>query len=279
MTAWRLAPTIGSLAVALALVSGTHAAAQESTPSQPPPALPRPEADRPTNPDETAPPVADDVADAAQEPDSGATRNGGRRTRGSAITARLSGLAGFQSFSATDSFKAVLDSSSGPVFGGGAGLLFGRNLFLDVMVSRFSADGSRVFVTEGGEVFDLGIDTTVTVLPVDVSIGWRFAGRPRLGASGRPVFRPVPFAGGGFGFQRYRETAEFADAGDDVDETHGSYHALGGLEVPFNSHLGITTDVLYRWVPDAIGQGGVSAVYDDTDLGGLQVRFRITYTF
>jgi hypothetical protein len=89
----------------------------------------------------------------------------------------------------------------------------------------------------------------------------------------------VPFAGGGFGFQQYEETSAFAESGDDVSETHGSYHVLGGVELPFTRHLGVTADALYRWVPDAIGEAGVSAVYDETDLGGAQIRFRFTYTF
>ncbi len=277
MTAARVTSTVAASMLAL-LLGAPPSAAQEPTPSQPPPTtpptLPRPEPERPLAPV----PTPEDAPEDAQTPEGDQAAGAGAR-RGPGVTLRASGLVGFQSFSASESFKAVLDSSSGPVFGGGAGLLFGRHLFVDVMVSRFSADGTRVFVTEGGEVFDLGIPTQVTVMPVDVSVGWRFAGRSRLGRTGRPVFRPVPFAGGGFGFQRYEETSEFADAGDDVDDTHGSYHVLGGVELPFSRRLGVTADVLYRWVPDAIGEGGVSAVYDETDLGGLQVRFKVTYTF
>ena len=221
----------------------------------------------PTPPAEEQPPAPDEEPDVPGRP------------RGPAITARVSGLIGFQSFTASESFEAVLDTSGGPVYGGGAGLLLGRNLFVDVVVSRFSADGTRVFVTEGGELFDLGIPTQVTVTPIDVSVGWRFSGAPRPGPTGRPGFRAVPFAGGGFGFQRYEETSELADASDDVSETHGSYHVLGGVELPVSRRLGVTADALYRWVPDAIGEAGVSAVHDETDLGGAQVRFRITYTF
>ena len=195
------------------------------------------------------------------------------------IRPRLFGLVGFQSFTASDSFSAVLDSSSGVVYGGGGGLLLGRNLFVDVSISRFAADGTRVFVADGGEIVDLGIATEVTVMPIDVSIGWRMEGQPTLTPSGKPRFRPVPFAGGGFGFQQYKETSEFSAAEDDVDESHGSYHVLGGIELPFTPHLGAMADVLYRWVPDAIGTGGVSAHYDETDLGGPQVRVRFVFTF
>ncbi|BCS34488.1 hypothetical protein TBR22_A37150 [Luteitalea sp. TBR-22] len=195
------------------------------------------------------------------------------------VRARVFGLVGFQSFTAADSFAAVLDTSSGPVFGGGGGMLLGRNLFVDVSVSRFSADGTRVFVTDSGEVLDLGIATQVTVTPMDVSIGWRFAGAPKPGPTGKPRFRPVPFAGGGFGLQNYEETSEFASSGDDTSDSHGSYHVLGGMELPFSRRLGVSADVIYRWVPDAIGSGGVSAYYKETDLGGAQVRVRVLFTF
>jgi hypothetical protein len=276
MTVARL--LTGRLPVLLVLLlTAAVGNAQEPSPTQlpPTPTRPAPEEERPPAPAEPLDQQPEDAQEPApaDEPDALAGR------RGPAITARVSGLAGFQSFTATDSFKAVLDTSSGPVFGGGAGLLFGRNVFVDVMVTRFSADGTRVLVTDGGEIFDLGIDTGVTVTPIDVSVGWRFAGTPRLGPTGRPRFRAVPFAGGGFGVQQYEETSEFAESGDDVSDTHGSYHVLGGVELPFTRHLGVTADVLYRWVPDAIGQAGVSAVYDETDLGGTQVRFRFTYTF
>jgi hypothetical protein len=165
-------------------------------------------------------------------------------------------------------------------------LLVGRNVFVDVMVSRFSAEGERVFVTPDLERFPLGIPTTVTVTPVDFTFGWRFApGPPRRGTArparpGRgPGFRPVPFAGGGFGTLQYQEVAEFAVAGDDVGEWFLSYHVLGGVELPITRRFGASVEGLYRWVPDALGEAGVSAVYGETDLGGVTFRVKATFTF
>jgi len=209
-----------------------------------------------------------------------------------AFRIRLSVHAGGTSFTATDSFQAVLGTNTGIVLGGGGGVLIGRRLFVDVQVSRFSADGERVFVTDDLQRFPLGIPLTVTVVPIDISVGWRFApGPPKPGAptagqakpgatvTARRSRRPVPFVGGGLGILRYRETADFAQPGDDVDESHGSYHVLGGLELPLTRRIGAAVDGLYRWVPDAIGEGGVSKVYGDTDLGGFTIRARATFTF
>lgn len=197
---------------------------------------------------------------------------------------RLSGHAGSTSFTARDSFEAILGKSNGAVYGGGAGVLIGRHLFVDVQVSRFSADGERVFVTDSLDVFPLGIPMTVTTTPVDVSVGWRFTpGAPRPGRApagrGAARFRPVPFVGGGIGVLQYEEASEFAESGDDVSDSHTSYHVLGGLELPITRQIGASVDALYRWVPDGLGGGGVSAVYGDTDLGGFTFRVRGTFTF
>ena len=242
------------------LALSTTAAAQAPTPT-PAPEVPEPQ------------PVAGDPVEGPQ------VSPGRRAGSGMALRPRLFGLAGFQTFSASESFSAVLGSSSGTVLGGGGGVLIGRHLFVDVSVSQFSADGSRVFIADGGEVIDLGIATDVSVRSIDVSIGWRFTRAPSVGPTGRLRLRPVPFAGGGFGVQRYRETAEFASGDDDVSESHGSYHVLGGLEVPVSRRLGVSADVLYRWVPDGLGTSGVSAYYDETDLGGVQARVRVLFTF
>jgi len=257
-----------SVLVAAALASalwGVPAWAQQRP--TPPPAAPEKPEDRPRAPE-------DPIDDASQPPDDTLPP-----PRGMSIRPRLFGLAGFQSFTAKDSFSAVLESSSGAVFGGGGGVLLGRNLFVDVSVSRFAADGTRVFVTDAGDIIDLGIATEVTVMPIDVSIGWRGEGKPSFTQAGKPRLRRVPFFGGGFGFQQYKETSDFASGEDDVDQTNGSYHLLGGIELPFSPHLGAAADVMYRWVPDAIGSGGVSAHYDETDLGGPQVRVRVVFTF
>lgn len=230
---------------------------------------------------EPQPAVSEDGTRAAVQ--AGARRGRAPRPPGAAPAARLrlSGHVGFTTFTASDTFEAVLGKSGGPVFGGGAGVLLGRNLFVDVQVSRFSAEGERVFVTPGKEVFPLGIPTTVTTMPVDISVGWRFAPGPaRPGvAPRRQGFRPVPFVGGGVGLLRYDETADFAEAGDDVNDSFGSYHVLGGIELPFTGRFGASVDGLYRWVPDAIGEAGASAVFGDTDLGGFTIRVRATVTF
>ena len=64
-----------------------------------------------------------------------------------------------------------------------------------------------------------------------------------------------------------------------MDESFTSYHFLGGVEVPLWKFLGVGAEYHHRWVPDALGTGGVSAEFNETDLGGGTFRFRVIFGF
>ena len=49
-----------------------------------------------------------------------------------------------------------------------------KNIFVNVRASRFRQTGERVFVTDSGERFGLGVPTTITVTPIEVTGGYRF---------------------------------------------------------------------------------------------------------
>lgn len=172
------------------------------------------------------------------------------------------------SFTAADSFDAVTGSPSGPIFGGGArvGLPLG-GLFFDVGAWRYRADGERVFVDDG-EVFRLGIPVEITVTPIELSAGWRFRIRQA------PKF--FPYAAGGLTILRYQETSDFATAGEDADDTFNGFHVLGGGEYKITRWFGVAGEASWSTVPDAIGDAGASAAFDETDLGGLTFRVKVT---
>jgi opacity protein-like surface antigen len=140
------------------------------------------------------------------------------------------------------------------------------NVFAGIRVSRFTGDGERVFIFNG-ERFPLGIDTTVTLTPVLLTAGYRFA-------AGRTAL--VPFVGGGVGWHRYEETSQFADDDDNVSETHLGYHVVGGVEYRLSRLFGIAGDAQWATVPDGLGQtpNSASAAFDETDLGGVTLRVR-----
>ena len=177
-------------------------------------------------------------------------------------------MAGQFTFAAAESFEAILGTSSGPIVGGGAtiGLPFG-GLFVDVGAWRFAQSGERALVLDG-QVISLGIPLDVTIVPIEISAGWKFRIRrlPKL----------IPYAAGGYTSFGYRETSTFAGAGEDVDERFGGYHLRGGAEFKITRWLGLAGELAWTTVPDAIGNGGVSKAFNENNLGGTSFRARIT---
>jgi opacity protein-like surface antigen len=173
---------------------------------------------------------------------------------------------GATTFTAADSFEAVLGSSRGTVFGGGIDFIERYNVFATLRASRFRKNGERVF-RFNDEVFGLGIPVNVTVTPIELTGGYRFDGG----------WRVVPYGGGGVSWHRYKETSEFATDEENVEETFTGYQILGGAEVRIWRWLGAAGEVQWTSVPDALGQdpNGVSSEFDETDLGGTTVRFKI----
>jgi opacity protein-like surface antigen len=188
------------------------------------------------------------------------------QTASEPLTVRGFAGVGGLTFSAAESFEAVLGTRSGTLFGGGGEVVLPQRVFARFGVSRFEKTGERVFVS-GGETFGLGIDTTIRVIPIELTGGYRFGGVND---------RIVPFVGGGIGWHRYQETSEFADDDENVDETHNGYHLLGGAEVRLLRWLGVGGEVQWSTVPDALGQdpNGVSAAFEETNLGGVGFRVK-----
>ena len=174
--------------------------------------------------------------------------------------------AGSRTFTAEKSFKAVLGSATGPVFGGGVEAVLWRHVFVDVRASRFSRTGHRVFVFEGRE-FDLGIPATITIRPIELNVGYRVT----------PGRRVVPYGAIGAGWHAYTETSTFADAGENVEDTFNGFQVLGGAEVRMWRWIAIGGEVQWARVPDALGTdpNGVSKEFSETDLGGATFRVRV----
>lgn len=188
-------------------------------------------------------------------------------------------------FAASRSIEATTGSPAGAAWGGGAQVGFGR-LFVQGSIERYRADGRRVFVLDD-RVFDLGIPNRIAITPVQLTAGYRTGSRV------------AAYGGGGIGVYRFAESAPFgpragspADApegamvpplgppyGGDVRETHRGWHVLGGVETPLQRWLWIGGEAQWSWVPDALGAGGVSAAFDETDLGGLTLRVKLSAGF
>src|SRR5262245_13117940 len=128
------------------------------------------------------------------------------------------GDVGYGRFAADRSFDAIVGTPGGFWYGGGAEFRARSGFFVPGSFERYRRTGERAFVFEG-EVFKLGVPDTLSITPVSVSAGYRFARRSA-----------IPYIGGGVGRYFYREDFKSADESEKVKQDFGSYHALGGVE-------------------------------------------------
>ena len=91
----------------------------------------------------------------------------------SRVVLRGFGDVGWTTFAADQSFSAVLGSDTGRAFGGGVDVVLPRHVFVTLRASRFRDVGQRVFLFDGRQ-FDLGIPTTITITPLELTAGYRF---------------------------------------------------------------------------------------------------------
>jgi hypothetical protein len=53
------------------------------------------------------------------------------------------------------------------------------------------------------------------------------------------------------------------------------YHVVGGSELTLARFLALAGEVQWATVPKAMGETGVSAVFDEDNLGGTTFRFKV----
>jgi hypothetical protein len=174
------------------------------------------------------------------------------------------GTLGYGRFTASKSVDAVTGSANGLWYGGGVRYQHRSGFFVEGAVERYQKTGERVFVFED-TVFPLGIENRVEITPLVGTAGYAF----RIG-------RLRPYVGAGGGAYLYRETSDFADDADNVRETHPAYRGVAGVQWPVGTGIAAAVEVVYTTVPDAL-TGGAAAAFNETDLGGVQVRGRLVF--
>lgn len=179
---------------------------------------------------------------------------------------RAFGTYGYDKMSASDSFRAITGSDSTHSFGGGAqGINLWKGLFAEVSVEHTQEDGERAFVFND-EVFPLGIPLKITMTPIDVVGGWRASSGGR-----HPI---ATYGGAGITSVSYKETADFATSGDDVDERKIGFVGIFGVEVSVGKLFHVRAEGRYRRVTDILGNAGVSEAFDEKELGGFGGGFK-----
>jgi Outer membrane protein beta-barrel domain len=167
----------------------------------------------------------------------------------SGVGVRGYGTYGSTAVSASESLKAVAGTSTLTDFGGGAAVTgLWRGVFIDVGLSQAKVDGERVFVDET-TVFKLEIPLHIKVRPIDVAAGWRVT-----------KGRVSPFVGAGMTSLSYEETANFADADDDLMERKSGPLFLAGVDARILKWVHVGGELRYRAVKGILGAAGVSEV-------------------
>jgi opacity protein-like surface antigen len=175
---------------------------------------------------------------------------------------RAFGQTGGTLFTADDSFDTILGSPFGPVYGGGAQVVFPNSAFVQVGFERFRETGTRALVS-GTQIFTLETPATVTVQPITVTLGYL----------SRAYGRFTPYLGAGAGWHVLTEESPTI-AADRTREGKVGYHVLGGSEFSIAPWLALAGEVQWASVPKAIGETGISAAFEEDDLGGATFRFK-----
>jgi hypothetical protein len=172
---------------------------------------------------------------------------------------------------ATNTFDAVLGTHVLAARGGGAELLnVWKGLFVRVGATSASKAGTRVVVVDR-EAISLGIPVTIDIRPVEFGAGWRSSvGQRRQGAW---------YVGGGLLHVVYRETSKFATVGENTDTTFNGAVAFAGADVRIWKFIVAGGEAQFRSVPNALGDGGASQAFKETDLGGVTARGLIGVRF
>ena len=190
------------------------------------------------------------------------------RPKPPAFVIRGFGEGGLDKFAATKSFNAIFGRDSGPVFGGGGEVVVLGQWFARVSAWRFKDNGERALRLEN-QTFKLGIPLSVTIIPIEMSGGYRFAlGRRRI---------IIPYVGAGVSSYSYKERSQFAQGDENVNERFTGYQILGGVEYRLHRWIGVAGEIQYATVPDSLGAGGLSEEFREKDLGGLIVRARVLF--
>jgi hypothetical protein len=190
-----------------------------------------------------------------------------RPARAQSIGIRGFAAVGSFTFSAEDSFRAILDKNDGIIFGGGGTVLLPWSVYVEIGAWRFKENGERVLIGPGGDIFKLGIPVEIAITPLELTAGYRFT---------QVHQRIVPYAGIGYSSYRYQETSESADADENVDERFPGFHLQAGVEYLPVRWLAIGGEVGWSSIADALGEGGVSEHYNEDNLGGTSFRLKIS---
>lgn len=167
-----------------------------------------------------------------------------------------------------DTEKAIFGSKPG--LGAGVGVSYDRSekWRFGVDVRRIAREGERAFASDRtAEAFRLGHPLTLTLIEGIASASYRFA-----------AVGPVsPYLTLGGGVVSWKESSDIAGLVEKSSGATGLVEARLGLE----RQAGVVRIALeggITMIPNAVGVGGISKVYEEKDLGGLFVVARVGFS-
>jgi len=165
----------------------------------------------------------------------------------------------FDMTNSSKSFHAVYGTGAIKL-GGGFKVLHRSGFFGRFDLEASWKSGEKVYVTDTGFT-KTGVETNISIIPLTFSAGMQFLLDNRLS----------PYAGGGIGAYSWSE--------EDDRKSNFGYHILGGVDYALNDNFYINGEFRWSFVPNAIGELGVSAFYDETDIGGISIVGGLGYRF
>jgi hypothetical protein len=176
---------------------------------------------------------------------------------------RAYGEVDFTWMAASQSFEAVLGSSSLTGFGGGFELIrLWRGAFARVSFTVAGGSGSRVIVVDN-QVVDMGVPVDVGMGSLSLGGGWRQSVHRRF----------LAYGGAAFVRLSYSEESPFS-GNESTSAGFPGFAIFGGVEMPLGRVFFVGGEAEWRTIPDAIGESetSVSRAYGETNLGGTTIR-------
>ena len=167
-----------------------------------------------------------------------------------------------------DTEKAIFGRENGIGYGVGFFYDRGSRWRFGVEGRWIERDGERAFAADrNSEAFRLGHPLTLPLTEGLASTAFRFG---KLG----PV---SPYIGVAAGVVSWKEESDIAGVAESASGTTGIFEARLGIERQQGPlRLGLEGGITFA--RDAIGGGGISKVYEETDLGGLFVVGKIGFS-
>jgi opacity protein-like surface antigen len=169
---------------------------------------------------------------------------------------------------APDTADALFDSSGGVTFGGTVRLGLTDSFYVAGAGRYFAKDGERVALGPDNEVFPLGHPLELRIIPLYGTVGYRFNFSDTI----------VPYVGLGGGLALVHEESEVGGETESEDATKGMFLGLAGVEYGRGS-LRFGAELGYSLIPDALGEDGVGAAFDESDLGGFSAVAKVIFKF